>query len=102
MTNESDYRICVRCVMDSTARDIVFDDRGVCNYCEQFLERAGGVIHEDPAGRRARLEGFVAQVKQSGRGKRYDCIVGVSGGVDSSFALVQAVRLGLRPLAVHM
>jgi tRNA(Ile)-lysidine synthase TilS/MesJ len=45
---------------------------------------------------------LVERVKRSGRGKRYDCVVGVSGGVDSSWALQQAIELGLRPLAVHM
>ena len=49
-----------------------------------------------------RLERFVKAVKKSGRGKTYDCIVGVSGGVDSSWTLAEVKRLGLRPLAVHM
>lgn len=96
------YQVCTRCVMDTSASDIRFDSMGVCSYCTEFLERSAHVVHRDPAERRQALEALVAEVKAAGRGKRYDCIVGVSGGVDSSWALVQAVRLGLRPLAVHM
>lgn len=96
------YQQCTRCVMDTTASDITFDKGGVCNYCTEFLERSDHIIHEDPVTKEARLNDLVARVKESGKGKAYDCIVGVSGGVDSSWALVQAVRLGLRPLAVHM
>lgn len=88
--------------MDTSACDIVFDSDGVCNYCREFLERAGHIVFKDPASRAQELAHFIDQVKSDGRGKRYDCLIGVSGGVDSSWALVQAVRLGLRPLAVHM
>lgn len=93
---------CTRCVMDTTAADIVFDAQGVCNYCTDFLRDRERFTEADPAKREARLEELMARVKANGRGKRYDCIVGVSGGVDSSWALVKAVELGLRPLAVHM
>lgn len=96
------YQICTRCIMDTSAADISFDAAGVCNYCRQFLERSGHLFAKDPGLRQRELEAFVAKVKASGQGKRYDCIVGVSGGVDSSWALVQVVKLGLRPLAVHM
>lgn len=88
--------------MDESATGITFDAQGICNYCTEFLKRSGALIHEDAAVRQARLDAFVARVKAAGQGKHYDCVVGVSGGVDSSWALVQAVRLGLRPLAVHM
>ena len=93
---------CARCVMDTSASDIVFDAQGVCNYCTDFLRDRERFTEADPAKRQARLEELVARVKANGGGKRYDCIVGVSGGVDSSWALVKAVELGLRPLAVHM
>lgn len=88
--------------MDTTAEDIVFDENGVCNYCTDFLKRLSKYVVPDPVERKQRLEALVHRVKQQGKGKRYDCIVGVSGGVDSSYTLVNAVRLGLRPLAVHM
>lgn len=95
-------RTCTRCVMDTTAAGIEFDDRGICNYCTDLLARSGHVLRRGAAERQTELEAFVARVRRAGAGKRYDCIVGVSGGVDSSWALVQAVRHGLRPLAVHM
>ncbi len=101
MTNRP-YQVCARCVMDTSAPDITFDKDGVCNYCTDFLSRAGHILHEDPEVKAARLHAFVAKVKKRGRGKPYDCIVGVSGGVDSSWVLVKSVELGLRPLAVHM
>jgi N-acetyl sugar amidotransferase len=88
--------------MDTSARDIVFDVNGVCNYCTEFLERSGQLRNPNPAARQLALDNFVAKVKAAGRRKRYDCVVGVSGGVDSSWTLVQVVKLGLRPLAVHM
>jgi N-acetyl sugar amidotransferase len=88
--------------MDDTAEDIVFDDAGVCNYCTEFLERLDQYVEPDPAVRQRKLDDLVSKVKAQGAGKPYDCIIGVSGGVDSSYTLVQAVQLGLRPLAVHM
>jgi len=88
--------------MDTSAADIAFDDDGVCNYCKDFETRLSHVVFEDPATRLKRLDELVARVKADGLGKPYDCIIGVSGGVDSSWALVTAVKLGLRPLAVHM
>ena len=99
---ERAYQQCTRCVMDTTASDITFDEQGVCNYCTEFLERSSHIIHEDPVQKEARLNALVAEIKEAGRGKPYDCIVGVSGGVDSSWTLVEVKRLGLRPLAVHM
>lgn len=96
------YQVCTRCVMDTSAEEITFDARGVCNFCSEFLARSGNVLDMDPNQRQMELDAFISKVKSRGKGKRYDCVVGVSGGVDSSFALVQAVNLGLRPLAVHM
>lgn len=82
------YQQCIRCVMDTSVSDIFFDEHGVCNYCTEFLERSSHVIHEDLVDKEARLQCLVKQVKASGKGKPYDCIVGVSGGVDSSWTLV--------------
>ncbi|PLC52998.1 ExsB family protein [Pollutimonas nitritireducens] len=96
------YQVCTRCVMDTSASDIVFDAMGVCNYCSQFLIHSKDIIYQDPVAKKAELDRIVAQIKAAGKNKRYDCIVGVSGGVDSSWVLYQAVKLGLRPLAAHM
>ncbi|UNK38237.1 N-acetyl sugar amidotransferase [Shinella sp. H4-D48] len=96
------YRRCSRCIMDTTAGGITFNADGVCNYCSEFEANAAGIVFEDESSRSSRLALLLENVKRAGRGKRYDCIIGVSGGVDSSWALVNAVELGLRPLAVHM
>lgn len=92
------YRVCNRCVMDTSASDIQFDELGNCNFCNEiFQDNTPKIIDNSNS-----LEFLVEEIKSSGLGKKYDCIVGVSGGLDSSWALVQAVKLGLRPLAVHM
>ncbi|MCH9756373.1 MAG: N-acetyl sugar amidotransferase [Gammaproteobacteria bacterium] len=93
---------CTRCLMDTTAEEIKFDEKGVCNFCTTFLDYAAPILKQDATQRQKNLETLVARIKKMGAGKAYDCIVGVSGGVDSSWVLVQAVKLGLRPLAVHM
>lgn len=94
--------ICKRCVMDTTAAGIHFDENGICNFCTEFLERSGELINETVDQKSEKLNQLVDQIKADGRGKPYDCIVGVSGGVDSSWTLVKVKQLGLRPLAVHM
>lgn len=98
----SDYRICTRCVMDTSAPDISFDEQGMCNYCSEFLEKHSHVLFKNEFQRTEERNGLVAKIKKAGRGKRYDCVIGVSGGVDSAWTLYQAVKSGLRPLAVHM
>lgn len=95
-------RTCLRCIMDATAADIRFDADGICTYCTDFIERKRHVLEIAPAERERKFQDLLAKVRENGRGKPYDCIVGVSGGVDSSWVLVKAVENGLRPLAVHM
>jgi N-acetyl sugar amidotransferase len=92
--------ICTRCVLDTTIREITFDNQGVCNYCRLHEQ----LEHQYPLGEvgRRRLAELIDGIKQDGCGKKYDCVVGVSGGVDSSYLLHRAVREGLRPLAVHL
>lgn len=88
--------------MDSTVQDIEFDDQGKCNYCKEFIQNSSDVVFENGSLKNERLNKFIKNIKKHGKGKKYDCIVGISGGVDSSMVLVHAIRLGLRPLAVHM
>lgn len=95
-----EYRCCTRCVMDTSDPDIRFFEDGTCNHCNDFLaQRARFVPGPDLD---ARLAAMVAEIKEHGRGKPYDCIVGVSGGVDSTYVAYIAKQLGLRPLAVHL
>lgn len=88
--------------MDTTVPDIQFDERGVCNYCKYYAERVANELYYDAAGQ-ARLNALIAEIKQRGARREYDCIIGVSGGVDSSYvAYLTKVKFGLRPLAVHL
>jgi len=95
------YQLCTRCVMDVTAKDIVFDEEGRCNYCTAFLRGMEG-SEARAADSQYHCDELISTIKATGKGKEYDCIVGVSGGVDSSYALYLAVKHGLRPLAVHL
>ena len=94
-------KVCTRCVMDDSAQNIVFDSSGFCNFCTEYLESQKH-LNKSVSARISQKDGFIARVKANGKGKEYDCIVGVSGGVDSSYALYLAVKSGLRPLAVHL
>lgn len=95
-------RVCARCVMDETVPDIVFYEDGRCSSCRPYDEHRTKEIFTDEASA-ARLEGLIEQVKADGRGKSYDCLIGLSGGVDSSYvAYLVAKRFGLRALALHL
>ncbi|MDP3776383.1 N-acetyl sugar amidotransferase [Methylotenera sp.] len=93
---------CTRCVMDESANDIHFDALGQCNYCTDMLNKLENFQPSDPEALKVKFESLLSKVKKSGKGKRYDCIVGVSGGADSAYVLYLAKQHGLRPLAVHM
>ena len=97
----SRYRTCTRCVMDTSDPDIIFDAVGVCNHCLAFERDHAARLHAH-ADRRRELDAIVARIKQAGAGRDHDCVIGVSGGVDSSYVAWKAVELGLRPLAVHV
>jgi len=90
---------CSRCLYDSSVPAITFDQRGICNYC-QLSEQMELEYPTGDEGRR-RLEALAVEIQRSGRSKKYDVAVGVSGGCDSSYMLHLAKELGLRPLAVH-
>ncbi len=93
-------KICSRCIYDDRTPSIVFDDEGVCNYCRSVDALIAEYQTGLPAGERKILE-IVEQIKKDGVGKKYDCVVGVSGGTDSSYMIYWALQNGLRPLAVH-
>lgn len=95
------FRVCSRCVMDTTDPDIKFDDQGVCNHCHEFDLNIGSRVITGENGK-LMLQSIVQRIKKSGEGNEYDCIVGVSGGVDSTYVAYQCKKLGLRPLAVHL
>lgn len=94
---------CTSCVMNQTVQEIQFDADGVCNFCHEYRDRYSksvGRLRDEL--RTDVLRQTVERIKLDGAGKKYDCVIGVSGGVDSSWLLVQAIELGLRPLAVHL
>lgn len=96
------YQICSNCVMDTTDTAITFDESGVCDHCRTFYTKIKPNWHTDERGR-AELDKLVAKIKQAGEGKDFDCIIGVSGGIDSSYLTWLAKHeMGLRPLVFHV
>jgi len=93
-------QMCSKCIYDANISGISFNMDGVCNYCIQVEELKQQYGTGDARGIKA-LNDLIVSIKKSGKGKKYDCIVGVSGGTDSSFLLALAIEWGLRPLAVH-
>lgn len=85
--------------MDTTDPDIRFDESGVSNYVSDFAAFIEGL--SSPAERKADLERRIARIKVEGKGKPYDCVLGLSGGVDSSYLAYLSKEWGLRPLVVH-
>jgi N-acetyl sugar amidotransferase len=101
MDNNGKYQICNRCVMDTFDEFITFDERGFCNHCEAFIQRIGSQNQPDQS-REKQWQGVLENIKSKGRGRDYDCIVGISGGVDSSYTAFLCKEWGLRTLLLHM
>lgn len=98
----SNIKICSRCVMDETAPEITFDETGKCNFCRHYDEV---LIHEVFSNKdgEEKLNRLISEIKRKGKNSKYDCIIGLSGGVDSSYvAYVIKKKFGLRPFAVHL
>ncbi len=91
---------CVRCVLDETITNISFDEDGLCNYCKNYDLEARPILENK--GNLEALEKKVEEIKAKGKGKRYDCLIGLSGGVDSSYVAHFLAERGLRPLAFHL
>ena len=98
--SKTNLKVCSRCIYDERVASITFDENGVCNYCHQ-LEKLKQEYGTGEKKGEERFKKIVAEIKEAGKGKPYDCIVGVSGGTDSSYMLYLAKKWGLRPLAVH-
>ncbi len=93
--------ICVKCIMDNTDPEIAFDDHGVCTHCKRYdVVSKRSLVHADQ--RDYQIQSLISEIKSFGKGKRYDCIIGVSGGVDSTYVAWLVKKHGLRPLAVHL
>ena len=99
LTKEN-LQVCTRCIYDESIPAIKFDENGVCNYCKLIDQLKEEYKTGTPSGEVTILEIF-DQIKKEGKRKKYDCVIGVSGGTDSSYMVYLAVKYGLRPLAVH-
>ena len=97
----SKHIICSNCVMDTTDSQISFDEHGVCDHCNTFYSKVKPNWHTDERGRKELLL-LVDKIKESGRGRDFDCIIGMSGGIDSSYLTYVAAEFGLRPLVFHV
>ncbi len=98
--NNRPYQQCTRCIMDTTDAEITFDEKGQCNHCTEYFHLAPMYTYQGEKSDRE-LEAIVAKIKADGKNSDYDCMVGVSGGVDSSYVAYLAKKLGLRVLAFH-
>ncbi len=96
------YQICKQCIMDASDPNIRFDENGLCDYCLNFELNIKPNWHTDERGY-AILKPLVEKIKKDGAGKPFDCIIGLSGGLDSSYvAYITKEKLGLRPLLFHV
>lgn len=93
MPMQTKLDFCSRCVMDGSAEELTLDENGVCNFCHQAQKSLREIEAE-----KKNLPNVLEKMKKQGKGKKYDVLIGLSGGVDSSFLLFQAVKMGLRPL----
>jgi N-acetyl sugar amidotransferase len=99
--NVTEYQQCTKTVMDNIADpNITFDENGVCNYVYEYFQKAKKHVKSGEEGAQFYAK-KIAEIKASGKGKDYDCILGLSGGVDSSYLAYLAKKEGLRPLIVH-
>ena len=96
------YKICTNCVMDTTDSRISFDGKGVCDHCRDYYENIRPNWHDDEHGR-IELDAIIDKIKNDGKKRDFDCLIGLSGGVDSSYMLHLVVNeFGLRPLVFHV
>src|SRR5690606_29819527 len=98
--SQRSYQMCTRTVMDTTDPDIIFDENGISNHFYDYQNLSKRLLLPSTE-RKEALKNIVASIKNSGRSQEYDCLLGLSGGVDSSYLAYLAVSLGLRPLVIH-
>lgn len=99
---EVDFKICSNCVMDTSDSKINFDEKGVCDHCNTYYKDILPKWHTDEKGDKA-LKDIVERIKKEGEGKDFDCLMGMSGGIDSSYLLyIMVEKYALRPLVFHV
>jgi len=97
----NNYQMCTNCVMDTTDPEINFDENGVCNHCIEFDEVTSKRWFPNDEGLK-KLEVIYEKMKKENANKDYDCILGLSGGVDSSYLAIKLYEAGMRPLVIHV
>lgn len=93
------YQVCTNCVMDTSDKGIIFDDSGVCNHCHYFEDFVAPQLAEK---KKTALSEIIEIIKKDGRNRKFDVIMGLSGGADSSFVAYTIKQYNLRVLAVHL
>ena len=97
-----EYKICKKCVMDTTDSNIIFDEHSICDHCNTFKNKIEP-FWQTNENSKLHLEQIVSKIKKESKGKDFDCLMGMSGGIDSSFLLYKMVtEFGLRPLVFHV
>lgn len=99
--NKRPYQICSNCIMDTSDSGISFDDRGWCDYCRNYYKNILPNWRPDERGQNA-LTKIMDKIKRDGKSRSHDCLIGVSGGVDSSYVTYLAKKYELRPLLFHV
>jgi N-acetyl sugar amidotransferase len=101
MRKKREYQICTNCIMDTSDSKITFDELGRCDYCQNFYANILPNWHPDATGE-AKIRPLIEKIKEEGKDKEHDCLIGISGGLDSSYVTHVAVKkFGLRPLMFH-
>ena len=101
MKKTNNYQICSNCIMDTSDKTLTFDEDGVCEYCVNFKENIEPNWFPNEKGIE-KITPLIEKIKKDGKNKDHDCIIGLSGGLDSSYATYVAVeKFGLRPLIFH-
>ena len=93
------YKICKKCIMDNSDPEITFNKNGICNHCIRYNEVISSRINIYDKDKKVKK--LVDKIKKSSSASEYDCIIGVSGGVDSTYVAYLCKELGLKPLAIH-
>lgn len=102
MNNLNFKKTCLRCIMNTSDPNLKFDDRGFCDYCNNFDTQIKPTWQTNAKGN-SQLTRLANRIRSEGKGKDFDCIIGLSGGLDSSYVTyVATVKMGLRPLLVHV
>ena len=95
------YQICNNCIMDTSDPKITFDVNGVCDFCNNYHKNIEPNWNPNGKGV-SEIKPLIDKIKYEGKNKKHDCVIGISGGLDSSYvAYVAKVKFGLRPLMFH-